>query len=287
MNNVEKKYIAVDGGIAGAGAATFWTLSGDLNLETFKALWSAAGLPEEWLPEKPSAEVAFRRAVKELEGSDTEVEMVGSTGEWLFQSREEVDGLPVRTPLAKWKLNDDDEPVMTFGDSKDLHDVLLACYSIEKERITSNDISVWLRKLVAGRLDGITLRESGGLYYVPPTNLPVYERAKIVVSQSSAHIISMLPMVKSDEAAATILTALVDKAKVESQKFLEVLEENGSGESKLGHRALRTQAEKAKALHEQMTRYAKMLDAAVPSIAESIDKLAAGLFSAASAAENA
>jgi hypothetical protein len=285
MADVEKTFVLVAQETPHAGGATYWSLHDDMNLDALKTAWLANGLPQEWLPEKPSVQVAFGRAVKELEGHDTEVEMVDSTGEWLLQSREEVDGLPVRTPLAKWRLDENGVPVMTFGDSTDLHDVMLASFEFEKGRITSGDASKWLRRLVDDELDSIPLRWNGGFYYIPPTQTDTMQRIKEALKTATAHRVQILPMFKNDDAVEAIMTSSIENAKKEAEKLITDLEANKDGNGKIKGEGLRNRAERAEAIKAQMQRYAAMLGVAVPEIADSIEKLSAGLFVAAAKAD--
>lgn len=283
---IEKKFTLVEEATTTAGAATYWELHGDLTLDTLKEGWEAAGLSEDWLPEKPSAEVAFRRAMGELSGGDIEVEQVETTGEWLLQSREEIDGLPVRTPLAKWKL-DNGTPVQTFGTDALLHEVLIQTYEIEKQRVTSTDASKWLRWLVEDLLDGVALRWNGGFYYIPPVHTELVRLVKRLVKTASAHNIYLLPMLKNDDAVESILHSLEQSSADAVTRLIKVLEENADGDGPLGHKRLKTLASEAAAMKAKMDRYAKMLGAAVPKIADTIESLSAGLFAASSKAERA
>ncbi len=286
MADIEKKFTLVEEATASAGAATYWELHGDLALDKLKEGWEVAGLSEEWLPEKPSAEVAFRRAMLELAGGDIEVEMVDSTGEWLLSSREEIDGLPVRTPLAKWKL-DNGAPVQTFGADSMLHEVLVLTFEGEKQRVTSTDVSKWLRWMVEDLLDGVALRSAGGFYYVPPMHTELMRRVKHLVRSASAHTVHLLPMLKNEDAVESILHNLEQSSADSVKRLMKVLEENADGNGPLGYRRLKTLAGEAEAMKAKMDRYAKMLGAAVPKIADTIETLSAGLFAASSKAERA
>lgn len=284
--NVEAKFTMVTDATEGVGTSTWWALSGNVALDRLTAAWKAAGLPSEWLVEKPSAEVALRRAIDELTDDQSKAEMLKTTREWVLSAREEIDGFPRYTPLAKWKLDDNDKPVSTFAvDDGELDMVLQHTFTESLQTITSQDVSQWLKWLAVDRFDGVLLRENGGIYYVPPMHAATWRAVQQVVGATTANSITALPMLKNEHAVETILAALVERAKLESEKFIDALAAHNDGTGTKGHRALTTQAENAKALHTKMVRYAQMLGTAVPSIADSIEKLSAGLFAASAAVE--
>jgi hypothetical protein len=278
MENVENKFVAVSEDLAGAGSMVYWTLRDDLTLSKLKAAFEKHDLNTQWLPKATTTEVAFTRALNDMQDGDLFTERLETTKEVALVMKEEQDGLPSYTTLAKWKL-DGFKPVCTMGDEDGtLTMILEASYQQELLRIPTNTISVWLATLVPQLLDGVSLRATGGFYFVPPKHVELWKKLKAAVSEASNHTLYNIPMMSCDDASETIMDAVL----ADAAKQVELLEKfiAESGDSTRAS-TFTGQAEKAKEFKAKLQRYEKLLNRAMPDLTEKLENLSAGLFVAA------
>jgi len=292
MPNFEKDFTVVESTVEGAGAMTYWTLRGAVQHALLKQEWLAQGLHEDLLLAAPSDEKLLRRAVEDLASGDLFVETIKSTGELALVYKTEQDGLPKYTPMAKWKLAptgrpgaaNESVPVQTFSEDGDtsLHDIVLASFMRGLGRVTSEDVSVWLTRLVSGNyMQGVVARpETGGIYYVPPFTIGEWRKVKAVLDKVTNHQILNVPMVKNDEAIETIYTATMNEMKKVAASLQKELE-NADNKREDG---LKTQAEKAALAKAKLARLEQFMGRTMPEVNEQLENLRADLFAAAAIA---
>jgi uncharacterized protein DUF6744 len=276
------EFIVLKDETKGAGAATFWTLSGDLDLPALTEKWEATGLPKEWLPDTRGPEVAFGRALATLEQGDLFVERVRSTKERALVFKSEIEGTLSYETLAKWKLGDSgvEQTFALDAASRSLHEIVQEAFERELNRVNANDVSGWLTRLACGRLDAVALRDTGGFYYVPPAHVETWSKIKQLLREISGHVVYVLPMMKSEATVEAVLAACLNEAGAEIARLEAVLQANAAGGGELGERALASKATKAEALRDQMARYEKLLEVKMPDITQKLETLRANLFAA-------
>lgn len=291
-NTVETEYVLTSETIEGAGAMTWWTLSGDVAMDRLAMSWVTHNLNPLWLLSTPSTEVALRRAVQTLEGEAVEygtleVEFLRPTLEWAIAAKTIEHGFPLRTYILKVALNAAEQVERTFHRTTDpeLADVLetriKGRFEVELDRVASTDVSAWLTRIVESRLHGVCQREHGGIYYVPPASLPVWRNVKAALAEASAHSILNVPMLKSDEAVEVVLAGCIAEARKVIAKLTEALTENAEGNGPKGEAGLQSLAEKAADAQRRLAAYEKLLGVAMPEMQGQLATIKAGLFHAA------
>lgn len=238
--------VAVAEPVPRAGGIVWWRLSGDVILDELRAEWSARGLPETALPTPPGPAAALTRAMAEHRGRHVLARPLGNRGEGhaLVYERltaETMDlefstGLKVRLdPVGRPRFEPTDHPLVTE---------IKAAYNRHLELLSPADVGTWLVKLVR-RVDGIPLRDTGGVYFVPYTRVPEWTAMVTAIHAASAHRINDLPALRAEDAVSSILDALT----AEAEGVAAELEEDLASEltaKKAGNRVTRCEQTEAK-----------------------------------------
>jgi hypothetical protein len=69
-------------------------------------------------------------------------------------------------------------------------------------------VSGWLCSIIERHFNGVRIRASGGVYYVPPSHLPKWRKLTDALSAISEHNFYYIPAMRTQEAAEAIVTAL-------------------------------------------------------------------------------
>lgn len=267
--------VAVDeqlGQSSSAGAIVWWRLSGATNLEELKDAWLAANLPPGWLPSMPSPSVAANRAVATLKDRRQLIRSLPKGGWAVVREATSVDGeeLEYHTEakisldqLGRMRVTPANHPIAAQA---------LEQYAIYQVEITTNDVSSWLSNLVQNRMDGLPLRDSGGIYLVPHFELAQWRAVCKALRAASAHTLNSVPAMRSDDAVAAILDALSQEASAEFASMQEALDSN-----ELGAKALKNRAQATYDIEGKLRRYEAMLGTGLESLHERASQLRAAL----------
>jgi len=196
------------------GEVCWWTLSdSEVSAAALKTAWVAAGLNEKDLPKDQTPEKAFRLAAREaatttVSGADkgilvrptledsqhiiyaVVVEGHDEAGNYISQQK-----ALVMLDRASGDVTSDDEAYETVRSFQSAYKRFLTTFP-------SRDVMSTVVKAVR-RLNAIPLRETGGIYFVPPT--PLMEKLQEVVGGiSSSNRFYRLPVHETDEGAASL-----------------------------------------------------------------------------------
>lgn len=257
--------------VAGAGALTYWTLSGDLDPSALAEGWEDAGLEESRLPSPPSAAAALARAVREQQSRHR---LVRKTRDGFAIVAEKVAGndldygveLRVSLDVAGRVVG---EPASHIGVKE-----VDAAYGRHLEICTAEDIGGWLCRLVREH-DGVALRDTGGFYYVPPAKLEAWRQATRLLSAVSRHKVYLVPAMRSEDAVEAILAAVQAEAEAEAAAVEKELE----GDS-LGERALSTREGRLQEVEAKVGRYEALLGVTLDRFRGRLKVLQAGVSAA-------
>jgi hypothetical protein len=266
------KVLVIEGAPEGStGAIIWWALSGTVEAPELAAAWASQGLPIPLLPILPSPDTALARAVAGTRENDRLVRQMRKGG-WIV-SREIAPGEDYH-PMAKVKLNaighlefaPGADPLLERAIRLDHEGALLA--------YATTDISGWLADL-ARSWNGVPLRESGGIYFIPPHRVPDWRRATAALGTCSGHRLHEIPAMRTEQAIAAILEAV----SLEAEGIAAELEEELTGE--LGERALRTRATRCKEVREKVRLYEGILGRSMGALQSRLEALDAGIAAAA------
>ncbi len=157
------------------GALTWWSLEGAvIGVTELKALYKKHGLGEEWLPGEITGSTAFSKTVREVKRmaqgymirpirDDEEQTVVGVVSEEVAADKD--------------KLTYDQEVTIHYhkGDqtitaSDDMHPVVHVCRDVYQKMVDTYVVHDFIRLLtrnVRQKMNGIVVRPTGGVYFVP------------------------------------------------------------------------------------------------------------------------
>lgn len=280
-------FVVTDSGET-AGAISYWRLSGPVSLEALTAAWEAQGLPVTLLPEQPEPEVALRRAVGELQGKRRLVRPLERRGAWVIKDETVVAGDTVYTLVARVRVL----PANTIGGSRftveqgDVDAIAFAAveaqirdnYRQARVQLAPEDIGSWLVKLVKAQ-KATSLRESGGVYFIPRPSMDFWRKATNAVEIASGHRVFKIPALKNTEAVEAILDSLTEEARREAEAMeTELL---ATGDDALGKRALTTRSRTCEELLGKVASYESLLGVQMDTIRMRIEALKSNVAAAA------
>lgn len=280
-----KKLIATENEATASGVITYWSLSGTISFEKLKTAWIAGGLAEDQLPQPPSAMVALKRAIdhvtpdaciiKPLKDEDgytviRKVTEEGAKQKWetLFSAFVSESGR-----LTVWVADGDSasSDVTTSDKSKKLAGDIEDYVEIELGTLHSIDISTWLVRMVDHRFSAVSLRDTGGFYFIPRgINQEVWERVAGVLDSVSAVRIMTIPAMHSEQASLAVLQALTDEISSNTKNLQEALDE-----ARMGKRALDTKIGACVNMLDKIETYEGLLGERLTDLRGAVDGLRA------------
>lgn len=248
-----------------SGSIVFWRHGGVVNHEKLKQAWLAAGFAENALPPRQGDLIVLRRAMASLENDDTILRPVergeDSTAQGVaVLTKQTVNGKAVFT--TRWEVLLQADGSLSFqavGDhdlDQDLNEMVRMKFEREQRVLPHGVISHWLVGLVLS-CTAVSLRDSGGIYFVPKVQMPMWH-AYMKVVRSVSHLKAFeIPAVSCTEATEAVLDALAQEAATLTEKVDKEYQT-------LGARALATR-------EASLTAYTNKLDAYAGIIGGSLD----------------
>lgn len=209
------------------GGVVYWQLTGEVNQQELVAALIEAGLTEDDAPALATPEVALGRAVKELQGRSVLIRKAKVAGGWAVVRESEVNGelgfqQIVRVYLEGDKNNEVVKFQATHGYEADAAlevERIIAEYNKARTALSVIDLSSWLTKTVS-KLDGVPLRDRGGIYFIPRANIETLRKVKAALAAKSGCVVSEIPAMHSAEA----ISAIYDAVSNDSASFIADIE---------------------------------------------------------------
>lgn len=280
--------VAVEG-LTRAGAVVYWSLRGTLEVGALADAWAAAELPEDLLLGAPTPDAALSRAVRTLATPRTLVRpldkrkgyavvrerAVGDDVDHIvvFSARLDAAGRPeFQLPGGSWaRLGS-----VAFGDTGALKQIqaVQAAYDQALGECAPEDVGGWLVRLAYKYLDGVCLKDTGGLYYVPPASVPGWEKVKLAVKAVSSHKLAQIDALRTDDVVDAVLDAVeAEAAATVERTFAELADD-------MGARALRTRVRQAEDVLAKVGRYEGLLGVRLEKIRERVGECQAAVSAA-------
>lgn len=265
-------YVAVTQEIERAGTIVMWTMRGETQLVSLYNTWKAAGLDVGLLPYQPTAATALRRAVAELRESGRIVHPIGRGAGFAVvkvktDSSEELEF----TEVARAKLNKV-EQLVTSGDPK-LCKVIADLFAHHGNSLEPVDVSTWLIDIIQKQLDGVGMKASGGVYFVPHAQLA---KLDLIIGALRAaapmHTVYKIPCMKGEDAVQAILDSIAAETDAALSTMTAELEEGT-----LGEQAWRNRAAKCGVLESKVARYEALLGEKLDAVRERLESVRAEL----------
>lgn len=261
-----------------AGAIVWWRLQGDTELQELAEAWDREDLDPDHLPRPPTPRRALARAVRSQQGPRRLARPLGGHRGWALVDESPGDeDLEYRTLLTA-RL---DGLVLSVRGSVDVvaRETVSSAYAHYTSVLTTRDVSQWLSALIQ-QVSAVSLRGTGGIYFVPRDQLDEWRRAAGALRAASDHQVHEIPALRSEEAVAAVLDALSREA----DRHLAGIEGDLDCED-LGAKALRTRAARCDRLREKVETYEQLLDRSLEQLRGRIGGLKAGVVAAALLAE--
>ena len=253
-----------------AGALIYWRLEGGLDPAKLAPIWKANGLSEKELPATPAPSTALSRAVRDLSSKRTLIRpLEARAGHAVVVERASGDDLEHRVSL-KVRLDPAGRAVCDPPDHP-AAPVIKASYTDHLALCSSEDIGTWLCKVVH-RLDGLSLRDTGGFYFLPPHRIDEWKRVVQSLEKVSAHRCFLIPAMRSQDAVRAVLDALDQEADTEATRLETELLEGVNGKG-LGEKALNTRAKQCADVEAKVTRYEELLGTKLDGLRDRLEKL--------------
>lgn len=274
-----KNDIFVTKDVQEAGAVTYWRLSGGLTLERLRAAWTAQDLPAKLLPEPVTVDTAAHRAVHTLQERRRLVRPLERRGAWVLVDERVVNGSLQHTQEAVFRLVNDQLVIERMEATEEGYQAIVAqvteAFEKTKGELGAHDIGSWLVSL-AYSYGAVSLRDSGGVYFVPRTSTPLWYRISIAVENASAHNVFRIPAMRTDEA----ITALTEAITTEADRAIQDMEEELQ-KGELGARALSTREQRCKDLLAKVGQYENLLEVKLDALRGRLNQLATNVTAAA------
>lgn len=263
-----------------AGAISYWRLGGETSLAKLTLEWQAVGLDPNLLPGNPSAEVCLRRAVGAVESptrKSLKIRGGDFQGGWALVEIDTTDGHVKTQEILRAKIEGAATRIECFGE--ELANIVLDRFAALRVELAATDISAWLTKLAKDKGTATSLRESGGVYFVPRAQVEFWSKVAQALQASGAHKVFRIPAMRSEEAVAAILDAVEQEAAKLVQEVEADLEDD-----KLGSRALDSRKERCDAMLAKIRTYEQLLGVKMVALQGKVEGLAVNVVAASLAA---
>lgn len=268
--------VIVNENIGATGAVVWWTFSGDVAHQQLCDSLAQRGFTEDFFPNPTTHERALGRAAKAQEEKRFLARPLGRAAGWAMV-REVVqdDGNLKHEQVCKLTLRKDVLDIEPAGNPDGLR--VKADYEAYLPLISANDVGIWLVLLSEAKLMAVSLRQRGGLYFIPANVVPLWRSLTAAIQQVNPNFkLYEVPAMKSDEAVRAVLDAVVREAEEESAQMQQQLDDGALGKRALSSRVTRCDDIKAKLAH-----YEELLGVSLDKLRGNIDSLQADLGAAA------
>jgi hypothetical protein len=188
------------------GDIIFWTLAGArIERPALEQIWSASGLNAELLPEPPTIERSFKTAVKESQAGHPDLllrlarEDEHQIAFGVVKEHRQGDGTLTYTQEATAILERAAGRVTADAAHHEVVAAIQSRFELLKSTHTPDDV----RRAVVRALHSfaaVTLRDGGGIYWVPQTVAEKVRRLQVAVEQIGSSRMYLVPVHRTTEA---------------------------------------------------------------------------------------
>lgn len=255
-----------------AGIIVYWRLSGSVSHASFASAWTAEGLPADLAPSPVSVETAVHRAAKSLKQPGRLVWREKSTEAWTIAVNGRTEGEHVLHNIecrvgsrgGAWlEIQPANHPW-----AAEISDA----FASYLDTLQAVDFSGWLVKQAERHHDAVSLRDTGGFYFLPPHAVPGWRRLSNVVNSNTDHKVYEIPAMHSDQAIDAVVDAVASEARALAEKMeAELLEGN------LGPRALEGRKSTCADVLAKIGRYESLLGRQLDTLRGRVEAIQAEL----------
>lgn len=257
-----------------SAAVAYWRIASPIPTEALEAAWLESGLPERLAPNLVSVDTALTRAVEAAAKvahlpkgvKRYKRKLTDGTGRqvgWFIKEETQRAGLdPLTRNLISAKLADG-RPVVecmdsTYEEHAKLAEAVHAEFTALRGMLTPSDVKRWLSQTVIPELHGVSLIETGGLYFIPRDQIALLDRVVRVVEGLDLGSIYLNPAMPGSahlEAAIDSLAVEVDKVAADAAAAIQAV---GDGEP-MHPRTARAQSAALEAATAKVARYESLV----------------------------
>lgn len=288
MTQVVDDFVAVESGSEIAGGITYWSLSDDVQLEALRQSLEMEGIDEALWPSAPSLEQALTRSAHNaVQNKRQLVRPLANRGAWAFVQEKLVNDEPVYETLLVGRVKrvegletlvielgsgiDPDSPTGLAAQA--IRENIRGGVDKAQGILVPTDVSNWLVGVLRA-LQSVSLRDRGGIYFVPRDRLETWRLLTGVLRAESKHTVFEIPAMKTEEAVEAILTSVASEMTAE----LAELEDYLIGETST--RGLNAAERKLSATREKLTHYVGLLGRALPDLSARLEQVVGSLTAA-------
>jgi hypothetical protein len=270
-----------DSTFAVCGNIIYWSVSGAAPYDALCAQLKAAGYSDELLPARMSPGKAVQIALEASHttaGGQTKVMTVkdrpaGTVGLYQHQS-----GQGKSNYRCLWAVRANElgsvvfEPMAEAPDDMD-KGMFMEEFNRVWGMLTSSDLGSWLADVVRSpKFQGLGLRQHGGIYFIPPPAVPLWQQLKVILTNAKLHAI---PAMRGPDAINALADSLAEEAsrlqeeitEVKRKAYLAQKEGAGYGPRKA---TLDRMAEQAARGLEKIQAYEKLLGRSLSNLSSKI-----------------
>lgn len=272
-------YTGVREGAAGAGATVWWRLSGETARQPLVDACNARKI--ERLPTLIDPETALGRAAGTLRGKLRKLVQI-RRGAWAVV---EVQIDLSRDAVRAWDgptvvLDKIGRPVFSGATAAEA-DAVRGAYEHHLEVLETTDVSAWLTESVL-RCGASSLRDGGGIYYLPPAALPQWGLVVEALAEASeAHTVYSMATVADD---AGMRRAVLDALTAEVRESVAKIRTEVIG-GDLGLRALENRRAQSRLLRGKLGQYEGVLGDGLAALQSALTTLDEDIVAATLASE--
>lgn len=268
-----------------AGAVSYFRCSTDTDLTTLATAWAKAGLDAKLLPSPPKDEVALGRAVNAQAEKRRLVRPLERRGAWaIVEETVQPGATPTyRTLVTVKSVNGSPQVLLANGTPAEwaqIDTAVRGAYAHHRNMLAHSDVSAWLIDLAYAN-NAVSLRESGGVYFIPRPAVDFWMKVAGAVDASGSSVFT-IPAMRTAEAVAAITDAITAEATAMAQTVEDELMK--TGDEALGKRALNTRVETAMELLKKLSTYEDLIGRQL-DIRKRVETLSANVTAAALTAQ--
>ena len=147
---------------------------------------------------------------------------------------------------------------------------ILHRYQIEQQRCSSHKLGIAMVKMV-DRLHGVSLRPTGGFYWIPEPAIPRWNLLAQSIQDSSpdkSNVVYSVRTAMDDQLRSAVISGLTHSIETEIKAMQESLETDD-----LGKRALKTKSSRCGRLRQRVVGYQKMFSVALTQLEDQLDEV--------------
>lgn len=258
-----------------SGAITYWSVSSSTSREALEEGLTTAGL-DRWVPSRLSIQNAIKAALTDLYAQPKTLIRPDRGGFSVVDETQGLFGLDHATRI--WvAVQNNKTPVVSPVDHEDTSRILSAI-AAQQDLVPVAQLTSMLTGIVKS-LGGLSLRESGGLYWLPSPSLSKWGEVQKIMRAAGPNRVAMIQTMVDEESVAAVVDAIT--AEIESE-CAQMQAELASG---LSDRAAKHRAAHLNGLVDRLRTYEASLGITLDKLREGLVILDGGLIAAAGSSD--